>query len=59
MHGGPNGPGDTLKSEHLSQKNSQLNACSRAERDASITFAFFRDVDEKETGISLGKVDSR
>ena len=59
MHGGPNGPGDTLKSEHLSQKNSQLNAYSRAERDASITFTFFRDVDEKETGISLGKIDSR
>lgn len=44
--------------EHLSQKNSQLNACSRARRDASITIAF-RDVDEKRSGISLGKVDSR
>lgn len=41
---------------HLSlntyHRKTQLNACSRAGRDASITIALFRDVDEKESGIS-------
>lgn len=59
IHGGLNGPGDRLASEHLSKRSSQLNACSRAGRDASVIIGFFRDVDEKENGISLGKVDSR
>lgn len=59
-HEGLTGPGDMLTSERLSKRSSQLNACSRAQRDApTITIGFLRDDGKKENGISFREIDSR